>query len=435
MQIRSASYNPLVAISAALLSLGLQIEWAIDPINGSDSAVGSLAAPLKTMDEFNARIGGNYVQVAATLQLLGDVLDAPLQLAATRFKLNASLTVSGTRTQTGSGTITLVTRLGNGGTTYPFQLTTTGVDWTTAAAGSQIVLQGGQVCWIRNVIDANNVVIGACTTLASNATFTPTNGLTFTVGTLSRALPPQLNVLAATSGNSLVTVLALQNLSFDGGNLVVAGAGVLVAGCELKLPASQVIENGSQTLLLFRSCRFSMSAGAAPSFKSSGGRVSIIAGCLVGTGATTTCNYVTGADNLLLSVSFYGINLFVTFCELQLSTGGVHFENITSGSAITVTFGGIVFAQGIANGRNCSGAGFGVDCTAGKFLWQGAANKPTIGIASGLTGDARLGSGATGLTFTYAQLGTGKQLALLDAIPPTTVQVQAGGYAVAAQIG
>lgn len=432
MQIRSASYNPLVSIGAALLSLGLQIAWFIDPVNGNDAGDGTAAAPLKTMDEFNARMGGNYLQVNATLQLIGDVLDAPLQLVGTRLKLNASLTVSGTKTQVGSGQISVVTPIGNAGTTYPFQLTTTGIDWTTMQSGAQITLQGGQLFWIRNVVDANNVIVGAGTLPTSNAFFTPTVGLTFTVATLSRALPPILACSAATAGLFNGTQITLQNLAFDSGFVLsTAGAGVLFIGCEFRVATGVTWENNSQWIQLFRSCRFTLGAGL--SFRSSGGRVSFFGGVVATTSTLFSINFLGGNDNLLLSVSFLRITLSVSNCSVQLSSGGVHFENITSGGCILLTPFGNIFATGIANGRNCAGSSAGIDCQIGQYVWSGAAAKPTIGIASGCTADVKLGSGATGLTFTYAQLGTGKQLALLDAVPPTTAQIQAGGYALVAQ--
>lgn len=409
-----------------------QTSWAINPTTGRDDNLGTPSSPLKTMAEFNNRMaGGSSISGAVTLQLVGDVIDEPLQLASTRLKLNASLTVSGTRTTIGSGTITTVTPIGNGGTTYPFQFTTTGIDWTTTPIGAQIQLQGGQICWIRNVIDANNIIVGAMTTLTSNAFFTPTNGLTFTVATLSNALPPIIAVSAATAGVFNGTQIVLQNLSFNGASVFSqSGCGVLIAGCEFKITVAVTFENNSQWIQLYRSCRFTMSASC--SLRSANGRVSFFGGSFVTTSTIFGLNTIVGGDMFFLSTSFFRINLNVGQGATQISTGGVHFENITSGGCISI-FLGVVFASGIVNGRNCTGASAGIDCQVGQFLWSGASNKPTIGIAAGCTNDVKLGSGATGLIFTYAQLGTGKQLATLDAAPPTTTQVQSGGYATVAQ--
>lgn len=428
MQIRSAAYNPLVAISAALLSLGLQIAWFIDPVNGSDSGDGSASAPLQTMDEFNARLSGNYVQVAATLQLLGNVTDAPLQLVGTRFKFGASLTVSGTRTQIGAGSITLVTPIGTAGTTYPFQLTTTGIDWTTVPIGSQIVLQGGQVAFIRNVVSATQIVVGAMTTLASSAVFTPTAGLTFTVNTLSQAQPPLLDVSSQTNGAIATTNITLQNLALVGTfNCSVRGAGVVIQGCEFAGVGS-IANNGDNTLLM-RSCRFTMAANV--NFRCAAGRFNTTACAFVSAAGQPQVVWTTGPDFFTSSCSFYAVSAFNS-ATIQISTGGWHFENVTTGPCLNVALGGMCFATATGsalNGRNCAGSNFGIDITIGQYVWNGAANKPTLGIASGCTSDVRLGSGGSALTFTYAQLSTGKQYAQLDAVPPTTTQIQQGGYA------
>lgn len=428
MQIRSASYNPLVAISAALLSLGLQIAWFIDPVNGSDSGDGSALAPLKTMDEFNARLSGNYVQVAATLQLLGNVTDAPLQLVGTRFKFGASLTVSGTQTRIGSGSITLVTPIGNAGTTYPFQLTTTGIDWTTVPIGSQIVLQGGQVCFIRSVVSATQITVGAMTTFSSSAVFTPTAGLTFVVNTLSQAQPPLLDVSAQTNGAIATTSVTLQSLQFSGVfNCAINGAGVVFQGCEF-VGCASIANNGDNTLLI-RSCRFTMSANL--SFRCGSGRFNTTACCFVTAAGQPQVVWSSGNDLFTNSLSFLTVSAFNSGA-MQISNGGWHFDAVTAGPCLNISLGGSCFATGtgaILNGRNCAGSNFGIDVTLGQYVWNTAANKPTLGVASGCTADVRLGSGGSALSFTYAQLGTGKQYAQLDAVPPTTTQIQQGGYA------
>jgi hypothetical protein len=436
----SQGAQPALSLAAALplTAFGLQSSWAIDPTNGDDNAAGTPAAPLRTMAEFNNRLSFNSLQQATTLQLVGDVLDEPLQLQGTRIKLGASLTVSGTQTLVGSGTISVVTPLGNGGTTFPFQLTTAGFNWSTAAVGTQILFSNSTVGWIKKVVDANNVQIGAVTTLASSALVTPTNALTFQAFTLSRAQLPLINVSGQNAGAITANVIQLQNLSLDGGtNCALAGSGGLIfAGCELKFPTTSSVVNLSSDTMLFRSCRWTITSG--PNIKSAAGRLSIIAGCCVATAGNSNLNYGAGADNLILGGSFQGIAVNVTAGTLQFSNNGAHFDGVTSGSIVTVSFGGFIVCNGsgsILNGSNCAGATVGIDANSGRLLWNGAANKPTIGVASGAGLDVRLGSGGTGITYTYATLGTGKQLALLDGIPPVAVQVQSGGYSCVAQIG
>lgn len=204
---------------------GSQLSWAIDPLLGNDDASGTPAAPLRTMSEFNARLSGILVRVAMSLSLVGNVTDQPLLLAATRFASGASLTVSGTVTNTtnvGAGLITLVTTLQAGCT---FQLTTSGVVWTAASVGTRLLLSGGHTCWVQEFIDANNVVVGPPT----NATtiLTPTAGLTFTLQSLSLALPPDLNIVST----AFTTTVSMQHLEFSAGAIQNVGGVLAFFGC------------------------------------------------------------------------------------------------------------------------------------------------------------------------------------------------------------
>src|SRR5688572_15756359 len=179
-----AIFNELASRQTA----SAQTSWAIDATLGNDNNEGTPAAPLKTMAEFNDRMQGVRVQGASTLQLVGDVIDEPLQLAGVRFKPTTSLSVTGTRTQLGTGTISTVTALGVGGTTFPWRFVTTGIVWTSIPSNALIITASGRIAWIRDVIDANTVEVGAVTS-STFAVQTPT-AEAFTVFSLSRALAP-----------------------------------------------------------------------------------------------------------------------------------------------------------------------------------------------------------------------------------------------------
>jgi hypothetical protein len=428
-QLRNSPSGQELGLVSPLSSYGQQSAWAIDATLGSDENPGTPLHPLRTMAEFNRRLCTNYIQQPTTLQLLGDVIDEPMQITGARMKLNASLTVSGTQTRLGGGTISTVTAIGTGGTTYPFQLATTGINWTATPLGSQIVLQGGQVCWIRNVVDANTIVVGAMTTLGSSTVFTPTAGLTFTVNSLSRAQAPLLDIVAQTNGAVATTSITFQNLSLDSAsNSVFRGCGVVIQGCELNNPVA--LSNDGSNTLLYRSCRFTMTSNV--NLRGGNGRLNTTACTFVGVTGQPQVVWTSGMDFFTNSLSFYAVNAFVAACAIQVSTGGWHFEQVTTGSILSIQFGGFVFATATGsalNGRNCTGSGVGIDIANGQYVYNGAANKPTLGVASGGTTDVRLGSGGSAITFTYALLGTGKQYAQLDAVPPTTTQIQQGGYA------
>ena len=169
---------------------------------------------------------------------MGDVLDAPLWLRGTAYAAGASLTVTGTRTVLGTATINVVTPLGTAGT-FPWQLTTTGINWTTAPLGSQLRFSTGHVGFIAEVLGANDVVVGAIAAPGvSLAPITPTVASTVDLVSLSRALPPLL-IFSAQINNA--AAVFLQDLSFDppvaggvNGYLFAGGGQTQFFGCELR---------------------------------------------------------------------------------------------------------------------------------------------------------------------------------------------------------
>lgn len=404
MQIRSASYNAIQAISAALLSWGLQTTWVIDPVTGDDAGDGTAQAPLKTLAEFNQRMAGNLIQVPASLQLIGDVLDAPLWLTGTRFAAGASLTVSGTVTaQAGVATISVVTPLNTASATVqPFQLTTTGKVWTSVAIGSRLSLSNGTFAWIRNVVDANNIVVGACFSLAS-ASVVPTVGLTITLQTLSRALPPNININALdTTG-----VVTLRDASLENGNVTSTApfqGNVLVFACEIKVTGTSSAISSVGGLQL-RGCLFTMAAGTVGQLhRSAIGQLNIFSCVWTGpSGGTRTVSPNSVGHVQFQHVCMLNVQLIVQGgCFVAFNTS-TNIQNTTT--AIIVTTGGFINA-GIASVTGSAGTGIGIDVSNGMYVWNGASGKPTI---SGATSDCRVGF----VTYTYAALGSGKTAAFV----------------------
>lgn len=430
--IRSASSNPYTALAAGLLSWGTQAAWVIDPTNGNDSGDGSASSPLRTMGELNSRLCGNFIQQPSTVQLVGDVLDQPLQLIGTRFKLGATLLVNGTRTVVATGSVSVVTPIGVGGTVFPFQLTTTGLDWTTQAAGSQILFSNGTVGWIRNVVDANNVIIGAVTTLAASTLVTPTAGLTFEVATLSRAQPPILSTVAQTNGTLTAAVMQLQNLSFDSGlNLDVIGASCTIAGCEVKT-SNTTLSNAGPGVLIFRSCRFSITTAFA--LNSGSGRTTLFAGVLVSaTGAQTQLQLFSGSNHQQNALSFYQCSYAALNSNISVGNG-LHFEAVTGSRVMRFDNNSFLYvaqSSSVINGRNNT-ATVGLDIQSGRLQWLGSTSKPTL---AGASVDVRLGVSPANTDYTYVALGTGKTQLLLDAIPPTVTTLVGAGGASCFQVG
>jgi hypothetical protein len=351
------------------------------------------------------------VRVASTLSLVGNVIDAPLWLNATRFASGASLAVSGTRTDLASGTIVAVTGLGPTGT-MPWQVTTSGIAWSASntPVGSQVRLSTGQIAMISEIIGANDVLLGAIGAPGvSVVSSTPTPGATLTVASLSRALPPIVNASAQTISATSFP-LNFQNLSFDpsaNNYWFEGGCPTQFYGCEMRLAASNFYANSPLNL---RTCRFTLTGTlnmrAGADFINTYGLVVAGAG-------STIFNHQLGIvthSNLNLN----GARLLVTGATAQVSA--THIRN--SAVPVLVQNSGRLQATGIINGST-GNTGIAIDIPLGTLSYQGASNKPTITAAS----DPRVG----GVTRTLAQIPF---VALqLDAAPPTVTTLTGNGAA------
>lgn len=397
--IRSAPSGRLYDLVSTLVGYGQQAAWFINATTGDDDNDGSSAHPLRTMAEFNARISGNFVQQPTTLQLVGDVVDCALQLNGTRFAGDATLTVSGTLTDTASGALVSSAAVGPG-----WQLTTAGMDWTTQATSSQVRFSTGHVAAIAEIVDANNVIVGAlCAPGVSQTPVTPTNGSTVTVATRSRALNPILVCTAQALQN--VFPITLQHLSFDTALSAHAAfsingtARVQLYGCEMKDQGTFVSAGFN-----VRATKYTLTNTFS---WQSNGQIPATFGCVVGGTGAVLFNHQAGATshvNLLLTGARLGSN----GANTVVTVAGVHIRN--TANPVLVNDGGNLFCNGSAAALSGStgNTGIGIDVQAGRVIYL-AASKPTVTGAS----DTRV----NGNTKTYAQI----PFVALDATVPTAL--------------
>lgn len=426
--IRTSPSGQKLGLAAALIAYGSQLAWAINASTGSDLGPGTPALPLRTMAEFNARMFGVRVPVAQALQLVGDVLDEPLMLSGTRYPVGGSLTVSGTRTALASGcTISVVTALGGNpiGTSFPWQLTTAGVNWTTTPAGAQIRFSNASIGWIAEVVDANNVIVSPVS--VTGATAVPTTALTFSVETLSQALPPFVNGLSSVSATSATVIL--QDLSLQQGRANINGIGLDFNACEVVSTASVSWD----TTVPFRwlRCRHTCANAALLTMRAAPAAWSSLGCTHVGaSGAQSASVAVRGGQAVMQVATMLGMKLTtLDNCFLQIGSG-MHFRNtVATGSSGLVTLFNMsrIYVLNSVNG-SINGAignsGVMFDTRSGEFAYNGSAVKPT---ATGTVGsEVRLGNAAT---LSYATIGSGRRTLTLDAIPPTTIELTLAGYA------
>lgn len=408
------SINAIVAAFGAVRSqleavddYGAQVAWAIDPATGDDTNIGTPAFPLATMAEFNRRYSGVVTppNVAATLQLVGDVVDSSLSLIGNRFSPGSSLTVSGTLTALGAGTVSSSAAIGTG-----WQVTTTGIDWTTIPVNSHIGFSTGQSAAIVEVVDANNVIVsGIAAPGVSVATLTITNGSTITASSRSQMWPFQIDAI----GQSLLTAhqFIVQNVSFPAASAS-AGFG-LNGGVGVQLFACNIGNQNSirvNTFFNTRVCRYTLTATTA---------LFPAAVC------TSFCCVAAGTGAVVFSTNS-GLtqhqNLMLTGCRLVVNNGFLlttlaHIRN-TAGPVL-IGGNGMLSSIGIISGT-VGNTGIGIDVTSGRFSYVGGAAKPTVTGAS----DTRVG----GVARTYGQIPfTALQL---DAIPPTLTTLTGNGASI-----
>lgn len=417
-----------VLLAATLAGYGSQVAWAIDPANGNDLDSGTPATPLRTMGEFNERMCGLKVPVAQTLQLVGNVTDEPLMLMGTRYITGGSLVVSGTRTVLATGcTISVVTALGGNpiGTSFPWQLTTAGINWTTTAANAQLRFSNGSVGWIAEVVDANNVIVSPVS--VTGATSVPTTAFTFSVETLSQTLPPFVNGVSQVSATS--ATVTMQDLSLQQGRCNINVVGVDFNACEIISTASVTWDTTAPFRWL--RCRHTCANAALLTLRAAPAAWSSLGCTHVGaSGAQSAAIAVRGGQAVMQVATMLGMKLTtLDNCFLQIGSG-MHFRNtVATGSAGLVTLFNMsrIYVLNSVNG-SINGAignsGVMFDTRSGEFAYNGSAVKPT---ATGTVGsDVRLGNAAT---LSYATIGSGRRTLTLDAIPPTTIELTLAGYA------
>lgn len=401
--LRKAASGQFLNLAAPSLDYGSQLTWAIDALNGSDDNPGTLSSPLRTMAEFNARLSGNLLAVAASLFLLSDVVDQQLTLCPLRVLAGASLSVFGTATSGATATISVVSGLGPGGT-FPWQLTTTGAVWSAADIGKRLVLPGGQVSWVCEVIDASNVVAGAFVSSAG-AVVTPVAAQTLTVQTLSRALPPVLLGTSFYGALSPVTVSSLDVTvnATPNGNFQTSGLGVQLFGCKLTIATGQVIAQAFGPFNL-RGCFLSATGAGFCALRGSGGGFLFQACSFVGIPLSVTDSTSANFSNGFFSNS----PMTVLRRAVAAATGALHWRN--TAAPLSVSQGGLFQQQNFAVSGAVGNTGVGVTVKAsGQYVYVNTGNKPSVTGAS----DTLIGLTAR----TYAQIPYVDLQ--LNAVPPT----------------
>lgn len=408
--LRSSPSGKAYDLETPLVDYGTQAAWAINPTLGDDADLGTPAFPLRTMQEFNARISGNFIQQATTLQLVGDVVDCALQLCGTRFKAGASLTVSGTLTQVALGVLSSSAAVGPG-----WQLTTTGIDWTAQSVASEVQFSTGHSAAISEIVDANNVIVGfLCAPGVSQSAVTPTNGSAVTVSTRSRAFNSIINCTAQAPQN--LFPITLQHLSFDAA-LGSQSAFSVSGGCRVQMYACEQKDQGTLALAGFNARAVKYTLTSTMSWQSNS-QTPTTFGCVVGGTGSTLFNHQAGATSHT-SLLMTGARFTANGASTVVTASNVHIRN-SAGPVLCNDNANILCSGGVAAISGSTGnTGIGIDIPSGRVAYF-SNTKPTVTGAS----DARVNGNAK----TYAQI----PFVAFDATVPTAITGNGAAFVLAA---
>ncbi len=392
----SISANEVSALALAISALyttinaqltdpdfGAQTTWFIDATNGNDGNDGETAATaLATMGELNSRLVDAVVPQNVTVQLIGDVVDTPPSFSGMKLWNNASFTVQGTLTAVATGTVSIVTALG-ATPAFPYQLTTTGLDWTTVTARC-LRFNDGTFAQVGSVIDANNVVIGAKGAPTGVLTTAPIAAQTFEVLTRSLSLPPAVNALAqATANGNVLTSLMFRDMKWDAA-LTESYSGnvpVMVFNVEITESSNRIVR--ASTFVTWRLCLYTFTSNITVTVAALGG---IINGSVFsGTGGLT----IRSAGNFLYNTNYHDATR-LTFASGMFASigGGCFFRNVANPLIISEFSKVFSVASSIIQGTGNSGT-VAIDVTSGSALQY--VSKPTLAA----TNDTRIGGTIT----------------------------------------
>lgn len=369
----------------------VQSAWEVDPATGNDDNIGTPAAPLATVGELNRRLSNVRIAQTTTIALIGNQLDA-LNLANLGIANGATVTISGEATDVATGAISVVTPLGGAGTIAPWQLVTTGLDWTATTERRIQITSGaslGAVAWVLSVIDANTVIIGALGTLTTN-TIVPTNVMTFAVQTLNTIPMSQFYVAQGAQLPATLQSLVIRDLSFvaanGSGNLQTSGPRIAMFGCQLTMPGNAGFLNLAESLV-FRQCRFLGSA--LSQWHANVVALTTFIGCTFNNGTAVVRGGVRSLCTMISSAFDGALLAIQSGCNMSGSTWLQNVNSGTSSGAILVSAGGVAFAfatNSFVEGQNITGAGICVE--SGAQFQYNPATKPTI---TGSISDTRIG--------------------------------------------
>lgn len=383
-----ALYN---ATSGALLAVNpdsSQATWFIDEATGNDNNKGDTAqTALRTVEALNTRLKNLTLNQSTTIQAVGN-LTQPFALLGVRMLGTAVLTIRGTATAAGTGTISNVVAIG-AGTTFPWTVTTTGIVWAAGDVGKRLTTNTSKVFWVQEVIDANNVVLGPGYTLTGVGTLSnPVIAETFSLHTLSTVPMSTFQWLGGQPDANATFNYVVTDFNFVDGDygITVSGSGkTTFNGCKVTFPSATSLHADNSLRTQWLACHFEWTGTSIQNLR---GIVQVnYTGCTFFSAANTQASFqIPGLAGFLTNCMFQKVGVFTS--AFLRTIGTMFCRNYTAGDVINVQTGSFTVG-GIIGGSGNTG-GVGINVNAGASLIY--TSKPTI---TGTAGDTRIGGTIT----------------------------------------
>ena len=391
---------------------GTQAAWYIDPDNGSDSTGdGSVAAPFATGRAAGQRLSREEVQQPTLVKFLGDMEDDDeFNVLGSSMSLGATLEVEGTLLDTLSGTIVTVTP--NATTSEaPWELETSGVTWTSTN-NRRIQLPGGQVGYVYQVVDANNVKVGRFQLEGSVDGFTPTTGA-FTVSRASvlprmtlDVKPAQMNPFFFSTALDSTRIRDL-DLADDTSQSCCHFYSASLFGCRVATSRCVFVSDG-----VYRCCWRDCDNGQEFSAYDHFGQYGLFDGGII-TSIGVDNAWIAQAPFLFIRNKpiMYRSGLFLDNpSRVNVFTEGLHCEEFLF-DAINFFGTTAVLLNGEVSGSSSRGAGVGINVSSTINVAYNAANKPSI---TGPGGAALIGGTLRATTGDIPFINTTKLASLIE---------------------
>lgn len=377
-----------------------QTNWAVSPSNGSDDASqpGTPSAPLATCAELGRRLSYQPSLPDTNVMLLEDIPESdPLFIVGSALESGASLNLFGTTTTLATATITTVTAdAATGGS--PWQIVTSGVDWTLLGLGTRLRWSGGardgSIAWVGQVVGANTIRISSVEgSILTGANQTPVAGDVIVAESLSKL--PSVSLDVATN-ELLLPVTPFTTIPAAPVNLVdleLSDTSVRSASRFSMARLFGCIARNAEHVFVtldLRSCYRDCGFGTEFAVYEAGELLIVTGGLFADSLETTFQGWIPNSNSTWMNDRpwMMGVGLYASQPVLvDVQGGGLHVEGFAF-SGVDLSSGARLTSIGKVTGSSTIGGSIGIVAGSGSLFQYLSSKKPTL---TGATSPTKVG--------------------------------------------